>query len=145
MTRLYVDTSALVKWYVAEAYSDAFEAFVAGHPGALISRLTMLELRCTLARRKRNREIDEAAEREVCRTFESDILLGHLQVEPLRDEHLAMGQHFMEQLGEVPLRTLDAIHLAIAVDSKADLIATADRIMAQAAQQLGLQVEQFFA
>ncbi len=41
------------------------------------------------------------------------------------------------------LRTLDALHLAIARDLGAPLIATADRIMAKAAADLGLEVERF--
>ena len=40
---LYVDTSALAKWYMAESDSDAFDDFIRDQPGAHISRLTVLE------------------------------------------------------------------------------------------------------
>ena len=33
----YVDTSALVKWYLEEPLSSAFEAYVAEHMGARLS------------------------------------------------------------------------------------------------------------
>jgi len=142
---VYIDTSALLKWYIREPNSDEVEAFLIGHPGIYVSRLTRAEFRCALARRRRSGQISAALEVEAFRLFESHLLDGVLTMLPLRDSHVARVPSLIDDLPDVPLRTLDATHLAIAVDSKADLIATADKIMAQAAQQLGLQVEQFFA
>lgn len=48
-------------------------------------------------------------------------------------------------LEPVPLRTLDALHLALAMASGADEIATADEVMARAAEQLQLAVHFFGA
>jgi len=45
----------------------------------------------------------------------------------------------------VALRTLDALHLSIAHDFSAKTLATADKIMAQAAQLIGIKVEWFGA
>jgi len=46
-------------------------------------------------------------------------------------------------LSGVALRTLDAIHLALAVDAGARELATADAVMMQAAKRLGLAVHGF--
>jgi predicted nucleic acid-binding protein len=49
----------------------------------------------------------------------------------------------VERLASVPLRTLDALHLAAATEAGAGLVATADRVMADAAAALGLDVASF--
>ena len=49
----------------------------------------------------------------------------------------------METLTDVAIRTLDAIHLNIATDLAVTQLATADRVMIQAALSIGLQVERF--
>ena len=53
----YLDTSALAKWYLNEPGSDEFEAFIARRPGAIVSRLAAVELRCLPARRRRAGDI----------------------------------------------------------------------------------------
>lgn len=50
----YLDTSALAKWYLNEPFSEKFEAFIQEYSTAAISRLTVVELRCLLARRRRD-------------------------------------------------------------------------------------------
>jgi predicted nucleic acid-binding protein len=44
---------------------------------------------------------------------------------------------------EHPLRTLDALHLTLAVHAGVSTLATADDVMAQAAQSMGLDVVRF--
>ena len=140
----YLDTSALAKWYLNEPFSKEFEAFIQGQPTAAISRLTVLEFRCLLARRRRAGEITKAIESRVYRTFEKDVGAGLLQVCPVVDEHLIAALGLLEMLGKYPLRTLDALHLAIAQGIHCPLLATADRTMADAGKALGLSVARFF-
>ena len=139
----YVDTSALAKWYLPEPGSEAFVEFIVRQDGAVISRLTSVELRCLLARRRRAGEIAAGHERDAWLAFEDDIRAGHLQVEPLADGHAMRARHLLEQLRDLPLRTLDALHLAIAQSIRADVLATADLGMARAAQALGITVMTF--
>jgi predicted nucleic acid-binding protein len=49
----------------------------------------------------------------------------------------------MSVLADIPLRTLDAMHLVIAKDIQAEHLATADRVVADAAELLGLSVVRF--
>ena len=42
-----------------------------------------------------------------------------------------------------PLRTLDALHLTVAADLDVSVLATADRVMADAAASMGFQVARF--
>lgn len=142
-TAPYVDTSALAKWYLNEPRSEDFEAFVTALTSAAISRLTMVEFRCLLARRRRSGELSEPVEQRVLGAFEDDIRQGHLQVQPLDDRHALDAVTLVSRLSHHGLRTLDALHLAIARDIATPVIATADRVMADAAIVLGFEVARF--
>ena len=61
---VYLDTSALLKRYLPERNSDAFEAYFRDVESAQISRLTLLELRSALARKRRKGRFDTAKEAE---------------------------------------------------------------------------------
>ena len=140
---LYLDTSALAKWYVAESDSDAFDDFIRDRSGAHISRLTVVELRSALSRRRRNREISATLERAAFKLFESHVRDGLLDVLTMRDAHFVDALRILEELRQIPLRTLDALHLAVARANKVDAIATADRIMISAAKALKFETHAF--
>lgn len=135
----YVDTSALAKWYISEPGSERFEDFVRGFPRVIISRLTMVELRCLLARRHRAGDIASAKADEAFSLFESDVRRGHLDVRPLQDEHALIALDLLRALPRHALRTLDVLHLAIVQSIGARSLATADRRMARAAEALGVE------
>ena len=140
---VYVDTSALAKWYIDESDSDAFVAFIRDHPGAGISRLTVVELRCMLSRRRRDREISGKVERGAFELFQADVREGFLTVLPMNDVHFAAASDILEKLPQVPLQTLDALHLAVAASNRARMIATADTVMATAAKALKFDTQLF--
>ena len=140
----YLDTSALAKWYLNEPFSAEFDAFIQEQPAAVISRLTVVEFRCLLARRRRAGEITKTIETRVYAAFEADAGAGSLQVYPVVDEHLIAALGLLARLGKYPLRTLDALHLAIAQGIHCQQMATADKIMADAGKAAGLRVVRFF-
>jgi uncharacterized protein len=108
-----------------------------------ISRLTVVELYCLLGRRRHNRDIDASAERRAAAAFEDDMARGFLEVHPLEDGHALGARELLIRLAAVPLRTLDALHLAIAIAIGAGAVATADGTFAVAAAALRLRVERF--
>ena len=140
----YLDTSALAKWYLNEPLSEQFEAFIREQSSAAISRLTVVEFRCLLARRRRAGEITKSVESRVYASFEQDVGAGFLQVYPVADEHLIAALSLITRLGRHPLRTLDALHLAIAQGIQCRRLATADKTMADAGKAIGLGVARFF-
>ena len=140
----YLDTSALAKWYLNEPFSEAFEEFIRAQPAAAISRLSGVELRCLLAGRRRAGEITKAIETRVTAAFEKDVSAGSLQVHPVADEHVIAALGMIERLGRTPLRTLDALHLAIAQGIHCRQLATADKTMADAGKAAGLDLARFF-
>jgi len=108
-----------------------------------ISRLAVVELRCLLGRRRRNRDIDRSAERRAAAAFEDDIAQGFLEVHPLEDQHAIRARELLIRLATIPLRTLDALHLAVATVIHARAVATADATFAAAAAALRLRIEWF--
>ncbi len=139
----YIDTSALAKWYLNEPRSEDFEAFIRRQQSASISRLAVIELRSLLARRRRAKEITAALETRILAAFENDVGEGFLYVHPLDDRHALGALEILSSLGARPLRSLGALHLAVARDLAATTLATADRVMAEAAEALGFTVARF--
>jgi uncharacterized protein len=133
----------LAKRYLSETGSDEFDRFIGSMTLASISPLTMVELRCLLGRRRRNRDIDVSAERRVADAFEEDIAQGFFEVYPLKDQHAIRARDLLVRLANIPLRMLDALHLAIALGINAGAVATADETFATAADVLRLGVEWF--
>lgn len=143
MTGPYLDTSALAKWYLNEPGSEQFERFLRDQPEAGISRLTTVEFRCMLARRRRAEEITPQVEHAAFRLFLDDVAGGWLTVHPLADDHAHHALSLVERLGAHSLGSLDALHLAIAEAIGAKTLATADRVMARAAKEMGFGVAMF--
>ncbi len=141
MTRLvYLDTSALAKWYLNEKGSDAVEAFLRKRAPVAISTLTIVEMRSLLGRRRREGSIDADVEIRVGATLEDDLREGHLVRHRVEDRMVESASALLAALSGHALRTLDALHLAVARAIGAEELATADRVMASAAPALGLAV-----
>lgn len=141
---VYIDTSALAKWYVREPRSDDFEAFINEAGQGVIARLAVVEFRCLLARRRRAATIARSAETAAFRAFEHDARDGYWRIEPVSDAHMLGALDVLEKVKSIPLRTLDALHLAVALAIGAERLATADRVMAQAAKSLRIPTITFF-
>ena len=143
MTAPYLDTSALAKWYINEPFSEEVEDYLSALPYALISSLVIVEMRSLLLRRRRAGEIESALVERIWTTFREDQATGSLVVLEVKDEHLRSAERVLDRV-DTPLRTLDALHLALAESSKATECVTADRTMAAGARGVGLKVRTFF-
>jgi hypothetical protein len=140
---IYLDTSALAKWYLNEDMSEDVEDYIRQHGPVAVSDLTAVEMRCLLARHRREKQISAAMELRVFGTFQEDMRHGHLTCHCIPHGAAAAAIHIISVLPRVALRALDALHLAIAREIQADVLVTSDRIMATAAQSIGLKVVQF--
>jgi hypothetical protein len=143
MAYVYIDTSALAKWYLPEAGSDTLAHWMQQQEDTCISSLTRTEFRCLLARRQRMQLLTGVQVQELYAIFQQDCQAGNLLHFPVTDQHIINAELMIESLPTVALRTLDALHLSIAYDISAETLATADEVMAQAAQMIGLKVEWF--
>ena len=141
--RIYFDTSALAKWYIRETDSEEVEAFILAHGPVYISSLTAVEMRSLLARRRRNNDISAEIEMQIFSTFNEDIREGHLIEYPISEEITAIAIYIVSVLLRPSIRTLDALHLALCKQNSLDKFATADQVMMEAGEVLGLQVIKF--
>ena len=140
---VYFDTSALAKWYLNETLSDEVERYIQEHGPVEISDLTAVEMRSLLSRRRREREIDIKTETRAFAVFEEDVRRGFLIRNPLPATLAAGAVNLIASFPDVPLRTLDAMHLVVAQEIGAAVLATSDRVMAAGAEALGLTVVRF--
>ena len=128
---LYVDTSALLKRYVAERDSHVAEELMATDPVLVTSRLTEVELRRNLTRLLEPDELLDARRR-------SQTDLDAFALVSLDDVTCNDAARIAEQ---TLCRSLDALHLAAARRAgEATTFLTFDARQAQAARSVGLVV-----
>ena len=101
-------------------------------------------MRSLLARRVREGGIDAATQGRILATFEGDIALGHLALLPHTVESFLLAEALLGAHPELSLRTLDALHLGVVRSAGVTTLATADRVMAQAAAAMAVECETFF-
>jgi predicted nucleic acid-binding protein len=135
---VYIDTSAAVKLYVEEPDSEACEAVVVGN-SLVSSRLLYCEFRSALFGKTSRGKLSAESALRVWQKFEDDIAADVIRFVSLSD---LLVQDAAELLGElhpaVPLRTLDALHLATFMSVESGPLFAKDRRMLQAAAHLGL-------
>ena len=139
----YLDTRALAKWYLNEAGSEQFFTYLQALGSAFISSLTRTETRSLLARRRRMGDLDAGLEALLYSALLDDIASGALLLQPLDDTRFDDAANLIARYPEHPLRTLDALHLAIARNLRLDTLATADVGVADAACAMGFDVARF--
>lgn len=141
--RVYLDTSALAKWYLNETRSEAFVEYLLGVDVAVISSLTRVEMRSLLSRRRRMGELTIDLEGLLFAAFTDDLQRGWLQLYPVNDERFSEATNLINRYPEFPLRTLDALHLVVAQQAGIEALATADTVMADTASAMGFAVMRF--
>jgi predicted nucleic acid-binding protein len=133
---MYIDTSLVVPYYCPEALSEAAERTLRGDPNPAVSDLVEVEFFSALARKVRARELSAADATRTAGQF-----LGHLQT-GLYTRIAVQRRHYEAARGwlgrfTLPLRTLDALHLALA-DMAGLRLATADQDLSRSARSLGV-------
>ncbi len=126
--RLFADTSALLKRYLdepgREQVLDALEAAEA----LVVSDLLVVEAHSALARRHRTGDLADEDYEGLCEDLLED--LEDIECVPVSLEILTRAVGLVERH---PLRALDALQLASALESNVDSFLCADRTLAAVA------------
>ncbi|MGA2498207.1 MAG: type II toxin-antitoxin system VapC family toxin [Tepidisphaeraceae bacterium] len=132
----YIDTSVLAAYYCPEKLSAAVQAELARDKSPTISPLVEVELCSAVALKVRIGELRADAARQVISLFQLHIADGRYDLIPITTREYALARDWISRL-TVPLRTLDALHLAAAF-ARGITFLTSDKLLARAAGQLGV-------
>ena len=134
----YIDTSVLVAYYCPEALSEQVQDFLSEQVKPAISTLNEVELFSAIARKVRMGELGLPDGNRIISKFLSHVDDDLFSMTPVESHHWRIALGWIG-LFNTSLRTLDALHLAIA--SAGDFVlATSDQRLIQAADTLGIKV-----
>jgi predicted nucleic acid-binding protein len=139
---VYIDSSAFAKLYVPEPESDALDKYLQGRHDLIISELTVTEVISAVARRKRERVLNSKQAREVRDAVLSDMRSGSFRCLGTSPAIHREAERILLSIDSVPLRTLDALHITLAISGSATRVVTFDGRLGEAAALLGLEVVQ---
>ena len=133
--KIFLDTSAFAKRYVAEAGSDKLIALCAEADALVVSIICLPELISTLSRLVREKKLSKADYRKLKSRATADLADAH--VCQLDAGVLVATTSLLEAH---PLRAMDALHVACALASAPDKFVSADQRQLSAARRAGLHV-----
>jgi predicted nucleic acid-binding protein len=132
----YVDTSVLVAYYCPEPLSEKVETFLRAHTKPTISALTEIELFSAVSKKVRTKGMKRKDAGRVVARFMADIENGYYTYLPLEASHYRLARDWIGMF-ILPLRTLDALHLAISSSEGLDIV-TIDPGLFKSAKALSL-------
>lgn len=133
--KIFFDTSAFAKRYIAEAGSNQVLALSGQAGSLLVSVICLPELILSLSRLVREKKLSKRDYAALKQTAADD--LADADIVQLAPEVLSGAIHLLESS---LLRTMEALHVACALASKAELFVSADIRQLAAARKAGLRV-----
>lgn len=134
----YIDTIVLAAYYCPEPLSEKVESLLTSMERPSISTLTELELFSAVSRKIREGNIAKADGDRIVARLLSHINGNFYNYLSIENHHYRLARDWMG-IFNTALRTLDAIHLAIASAEELTIV-TADKILAKSAEALGVTV-----
>ena len=134
--KAYLDSSSFAKRFVDETGSDKVEAICAKATDLGLSVLCVPEIASALNRRRRERTLTQRQYNLAKRSL----------IEDVRDADIinlttsVIGSS-ITVLESSPIRTLDALHIACALEWEADLFVSSDKRQLDAAKRAGLKIK----
>ncbi len=135
---MYIDTSALVPLYALEADSARCESIVSARDGLFSSELVTGEMTGTLLAKERAGLISPALRAEIQLKFDEHVAAGLVRLISLNGMTVHECVEIMHRVHPLPVRTLDALHLATCLSVEAGPLFTRDQRMRAAAVKLGI-------
>jgi predicted nucleic acid-binding protein len=135
---MYCDSAIFVKLLTVEADSAYFERGLRGNP-LRSSELARAEVFAALAGKERAGQLQPADRQRAWRQFQSWLEDSSVVLEPLDSRVMDRTIHTIDRCHpQIPLRTLDAIHVATCDQAHEFPLAATDRRLRAGAHQLGI-------
>ena len=131
---VYIDTSVLVAYYSPEPLSEKAEEFLMSYQRPAISSLTEVEFFSAVSRKVRRKEINLKDAGRVTARFLAHMDSDHYTYIPIEGNHYRLARDWIGMF-KMELRTLDAIHLAVASSEGLTLL-TSDQGLFKSAKAL---------
>jgi predicted nucleic acid-binding protein len=136
---IYAESSAVLCWLLGEPAANTVREFLQGSESIATSHLTLVECERALIRAVKTREIDEAAAADLRAQLNATATRWNLW---RFDAEII--QRAKKPFPAEPIRTLDALHLASALQARSitpglELLSLDDRIR-RAGKELGFRV-----
>jgi len=133
----YIDTSALVAYYCPEPMSDKIEHALLSIDQPHISYLTDVEIASAIARKVRCKEISPADGHQIINLYRIHVDKRLYRWLPLDLQNFQVANSWISQFN-IALRTLDALHLAIAAANDLPILSL-DKQLLEAAEYFGIK------
>jgi predicted nucleic acid-binding protein len=133
--RTFLDSSALAKRYIREHGSDRVKQALSRATEAAVSLIGTPEILSALCRLRRQGSISGPQYRDAKKALFRDI-----EDMSVCNITIPVVLRAVDLLEKHPLRTLDALHVACALEWRADLFVSSDRRQISAAAESGLRI-----
>ena len=134
----YLDASVLAPYYCPEPLSDKVEKIVISADRPCISSLSEVELASAISRKIREKNLSLEDGNKIFNQFQTHLKESLFRLISVEDRHYQTAKNWILQFA-VPLKTLDALHLAVAAEGQLTLL-TADRQLDISAKYFGINV-----
>ena len=137
---MYLDSCIIVKLVSHEPDSEAYHGIVAGQP-VVTSELAVAEVRSALLAKERAGRISRQDRLTGWRLFQEKVRDQEFHLLPLNRQVIERAAAVIDQCHPgVPLRTLDAIHVATAELHGGEQMCSSDQRVCAAADVIGLSL-----
>ena len=133
----YLDTSVIAAYYCPEPLSSKAEKFITTHAQPAISSLTGLELFSAISRKIREGSLDHKNGSKITAKFLSHLDNFFYSILSIEAHHYRLARDWIGQF-LTPLRSLDALHLAVA-SMEGKTIVTSDAGLAKSAEIISVK------
>lgn len=139
---IYWDTSTVIKLYVPEPDSEAWQNRAVHERRDMVSSsLLEAEFAFAVARKEQLGDVRTGGARKLCHRLQADISYGRIKVFPLSLDIVSTATAIaLERDPQQSVRTLDGLHLATAIRLHCREFVTTDQRLASAARSLGFHV-----
>lgn len=143
MSKIYLDTGALVKLYILESGSEWVQERAREASALPINPLQITELKNAVLAAGGRGLIEPAAMHKTLKNFEEDLQMGRFlrETPDWRDVWQRADALAFSYTGEILCRTLDILHVALAERMAVDRVITGDPRQAALCDRIRLAVE----
>ena len=142
MTSLFVDTSALVKYYYPEVGSERVETILLKSKKVYLCQIAVTEFASALMKKMRTGTLGKEKQVILWNVFLDDIKAEQMELIHLDDRHYLKAADIIRDYGQKEgIRTLDSLQLVAALDVPDAKFIAADKFLSRLANKMGLNVE----